>query len=542
MKLFKKRIFNLKWQYFLIIIPFLVIPLLVLVFAKFLFYNNIKNENLVQNDILLYQVINNIDSSYTKNNPDIIKQSLGKLEFKKSDFYSNGLIIIFDKNNTKLFSNFNDMESGIKSNFDEKLIINNSIIQKILNNNLENINHQVLDQKTLFIDSKVGSRSYYLFLLDSSKLSDMINNLKIMYLFPKSDVSGSINLIIFLLFIISIILLSVVIFLYLNLCDLFIYPIQQLNNITRVVKEGNLNVDLLTESNDEIADLFVNFKNMINSHKDILINIHKSSYDLTGYQNSLDKEVNLFNEKLNDQHSNVLKNSRIFDKFESSTKKMNTIIRDAQGIINQAQKNSNLSTKTINEMIDEINKMLETSQEINYIIDLINGISEKTRLLSVNSAIEASRAGEVGKGFGVVATEIRKLAVQSKDAASKIGSLIKNNDKKISSGITKSYEVIEALRNVDSSIKFINEIVEQINISINEEKVDTDGIKDLNNYYSNNITENLESVSSITRLKRLFNMEVDKIKDFINKIRILQQRQKNSQRHESNRRIKERSR
>src|SRR5690606_19614531 len=72
----------------------------------------------------------------------------------------------------------------------------------------------------------------------------------------------------------------------------------------------------------------------------------------------------------------------------------------------------------------EMTVLTEKAKEINKIVVLIDTLSKQTNLLSLNAAIEASRAGEAGRGFNVVATEIRSLAEQTKVAAGQINDLI----------------------------------------------------------------------------------------------------------------------
>lgn len=128
-----------------------------------------------------------------------------------------------------------------------------------------------------------------------------------------------------------------------------------------------------------------------------------------------------------------------------------------------------------------INELEDSSKRIGDITSIISGISAQTNLLALNAAIEAVRAGEAGRGFNVVADEIRKLADESNCAAKQISDLIKENqlksasavnsvslvEEKVSLGVTKASEVgqiiqiiIENIQNISSQIEEIDKAAE----------------------------------------------------------------------------------
>ncbi|WP_291560364.1 MULTISPECIES: methyl-accepting chemotaxis protein [unclassified Clostridium] len=206
--------------------------------------------------------------------------------------------------------------------------------------------------------------------------------------------------------------------------------------------------------------------------------------------------VSILND-FNIQLDNVLESVKVIENGTSEIHiKANDSNKDMSSVINSVD----TVTDSFSELVEKIQNVEGNINKINEITTLIKGISDQTNLLALNAAIEAARAGEAGRGFSVVADEIRKLAEQSKHSTENIVKLIstisQDTEKMVETTDMVNNQLLTQKSSITTAIESFGEITKAVN-DINPKIEEATKIAtDINNR-KNDIIEKVEATSSV---------------------------------------------
>ncbi|MDX2096143.1 MAG: methyl-accepting chemotaxis protein [Leptolyngbyaceae cyanobacterium bins.59] len=140
------------------------------------------------------------------------------------------------------------------------------------------------------------------------------------------------------------------------------------------------------------------------------------------------------------------------------------------GDIGQAKESVSLKAK-VNQIAEQILHLSETTNQIGSISSIVSELANQTNMLALNAAVEAVRAGEHGKGFSVVASEIRKLAEQSRKSAEKIGGLVTDIQRATNSTVMVTDEGTKTVESIVAAIGGITANSQQISLTAKQQAI-----------------------------------------------------------------------
>ncbi|MCL4536000.1 MAG: methyl-accepting chemotaxis protein [Nitrospirae bacterium] len=268
------------------------------------------------------------------------------------------------------------------------------------------------------------------------------------------------------------------------------HPLGEAVHAANRLADNDLTVNIEVNSKDETGQLLAAMKNMVEKLKKIMADVKSTADSVASASNQLSASSEQMSRGVSEQSGRasqiatsssemsqtVIDIAKNASNIASATTDATKTAQDGGDIVNKSVEEVKAIADTVSETARMVSSLGERSKQIGEIVSVINDIADQTNLLALNAAIEAARAGEQGRGFAVVADEVRKLAERTAKATSEIGDMIKaiqdevekavtsmnEGTERVNVGVELSTQAGNALHDIVKSVNDLQTMVQQI--------------------------------------------------------------------------------
>ena len=285
------------------------------------------------------------------------------------------------------------------------------------------------------------------------------------------------------------------------------------------VSDGNLNIVLQKEYVGQFAKIKTNMNQLLSNLNTTMGEINDAAENVSRGAEQVSSGAQALAQGATEQASSIEELSATMNDISEKVSATADMSMEALKLSTHVGEDMKVSNNKMLEMSQAMEEIVERSNEISKIIKTIDDIAFQTNILSLNAAIEAARAGQAGKGFAVVADEVGNLAKKSQEAAQNTAALIEQTIEAVQKGGDISAETAESLNSVSKGASQITSLVEEISTASQDEangiRQLTEGIDQISSVVQTNAATAQQSAAAseeMTRMAKSLTNEVSKFK------------------------------